>query len=79
MAMTARVTFKTTPELKERIDSLAKRAKRSPDFFYNILIENHIDDLEDVYDAIQIREMVYSGKEKTYPLEDIAREMGYEA
>lgn len=48
MAMTARVTFKTTPELNERIDSLAKRAKRSPDFFYNILIENHIDDLEDV-------------------------------
>ena len=79
MAMTARVTFRTTPELKERINGLAEKTKRSPGFFYNILLENHIDDLEDVYDAIQIRERVYSGKEKTYPLEDIASEMGYEA
>ncbi len=78
MALTATVTFRTTPELKERIDNLAKRTRRSSGFYYNVLLEDYLDDLEDVYDAIQISERVRSGKEKTYVLEDVARELGYE-
>ena len=78
MALTATVTFRTTPELKERIDNLAKRTRRSSGFYYNVLLEDYLDDLEDVYDGIQISERVRSGKEKTYVLEDVARELGYE-
>lgn len=78
MALTATVTFRTTPELKERVDNLAKRTRRSSGFYYNVLLEDYLDDLEDVYDAIQISERVRSGKEKTYVLEDVARELGYE-
>ena len=78
MALTATVTFRTTPELKERVDNLAKRTRRSSGFYYNALLEDYLDDLEDIYDAIQISERVRAGKEKTYSLEDVAKELDYE-
>ena len=78
MALSATVTFRTTPELKARVDDLAKRTKRSSGFYYNILLEDYLDDLEDIYDAIQISENIRSGKEKTYYLDEVAKELGYE-
>lgn len=76
--MTTTVTFRTSPENKARIENLAKRTRRSAAFYYNVLLEEHLDDLEDVYDAIQVREDVRAGKEKTYSLESVAKELGYE-
>ena len=35
MALTSTVTFRTTPELKERVDNLAKRTRRSAGFYHN--------------------------------------------
>ena len=76
--MTTTVTFRTSPENKARIENLAKRTRRSAAFYYNVLLDEHLDDLEDVYDAIQVREDVRAGKEKTYSLESVAEELGYE-
>lgn len=76
--MTTTVTFRTSPENKARVEELAKRTRRSAAFYYNILLEEHLDDLEDIYDAIEVRENVRKGKEKTYSLESVAKELGYE-
>lgn len=76
MAMTATVTFRTTPENKARVEELAKRTKRSAAFYYNVLLEDYLDDIEDIYDAIQIRERVKAGKEKTYTAEEVRKELG---
>lgn len=76
--MTTTVTFRTSPENKARIENLAKRTRRSAAFYYNVLLDEHLEDLEDVYDAIQVREDVRAGKEKTYSLESVAEELGYE-
>ncbi len=76
--MTTTVTFRTSLENKARIENLAKRTRRSAAFYYNVLLEEHLDDLEDIYDAIQVREDVRAGKEKTYSLESVAKEFGYE-
>ncbi len=76
--MTTTITFRTSPENKSRIDELAKRTRRSASFYYNILLEEHLDELEDIYDAINVRENVRAGKEKTYSLESVAKELGYE-
>ena len=46
MAMTATVTFRTTPEKKARIEELAKRTKRSAGFYYNVLLEDYLDELD---------------------------------
>ena len=39
MALTATVTFRTTPELKERVNFLAKETRRPTSFYYNLLLE----------------------------------------
>lgn len=76
MAMTATVTFRTTPEKKARIEELAKRTKRSAGFYYNVLLEDYLDDLEDIYDALEISARVKAGKEKTYTAEEVREELG---
>ncbi len=76
--MTTTVTFRTSTENKARVEELAKKTRRSAAFFYNILLEEHLDELEDIYDAIDVREKVKAGKEKTYSLESVAKELGYE-
>ena len=48
MALTATATFRTSSEFKKRIDNLAKETKRSAGFFYNLLLEEHLDELEDI-------------------------------
>ena len=41
----------------------------------NVLLEEYLEDIEDIYDAIQIRENVRTGKEKTYSFDSIKKEM----
>ena len=89
MALTSTVTFRTTPELKERVDNLAKRTRRSSGFYYNVLLEDYLSeiediyediydavDIEDIYDAVDISERVRAGKEKTYSSDEIRKELG---
>lgn len=73
--MATTVTFITSPENKARVEALAKKTRHSVSFFYNILLEEHLDELEDIYDAIDVREKVKAGKEKTYSLESVAKEL----
>ncbi len=76
MAMTATATFRTTPELKRRIDFLAKETHRSSSFYFNLLLEDYLDDLEDVYLSEKVLTEIRSGKEKTYSAEDVFTEAG---
>ena len=76
MALTSTVTFRTTPELKERVDNLAKRTRRSSGFYYNVLLEDYLSEIEDIYDAIDISEKVRAGKEKTYSSAEIRKDLG---
>ena len=76
MALTSTVTFRTTPELKERVDNLAKRTRRSSGFYYNVLLEDYLSEIEDIYDAVDISERVRAGKEKTYSSDEIRKELG---
>lgn len=48
MAMTAIATFRTTQEFKSRVDSLAKETRRPSSFYFNLLLEEHLEDLEDI-------------------------------
>ena len=63
MALTSTVTFRTTPELKERVDNLAKRTRRSAGFYYNVLLEDYLSEIEDIYDAIDISEKVQEARQ----------------
>ena len=76
MALTATVSFRTTPELKERVNNLAKRTRCSSDFYYNVLLEDYLSEIEDIYDAIDISKKVRAGKEKTYSSDEVRKELG---
>jgi len=76
MAMEVTASFRTTPELKKRVDDLAKRTNRSSSFYYNRLLERYLEDLEDIYDSEMIMEKVRAGEEKTYALDDVIKELG---
>ena len=68
--MTA-VTFRISSDLKVRVDKLANTTGLSSSYFYNKLVSDHIDELEDIYDCLAIIENVKKGKEKTVPLEKV--------
>ena len=64
------------PELKERVGNLAKRTRRSSGFYYNVLLEDYLSEIEDIYDAVDISEKVRAGKEKTYSSDELRKELG---
>ena len=76
MAMTATATFRTTPELKSRVDFLAKETRRPSSFYFNLLLEEHLDDLEDIYLSEKVLQDIRSGKEKTYTADEVFAEAG---
>ncbi|MBO4704853.1 MAG: hypothetical protein J5647_03850 [Spirochaetaceae bacterium] len=76
MALTATATFRTKPELKSRIDFLAKETHRPTSFYYNLLLEDYLDDIEDIYLSEQVLTEIRSGKQKTYPADEVFAEAG---
>nr|CRY97703.1 hypothetical protein [uncultured prokaryote] len=76
MAMTATATFRTTQEFKNRVDFLAKETRRPSSFYFNLLLEEHLEDLEDIYLSEKVLQDIRSGKEKTYTTEEVCKELG---
>lgn len=75
MSMTATVTFRTIQEFKNRVDFLAKETHRTSSFYLNLLLEEYLDDLEDIYLSEKVLQDIRSGKEKTYTTEEICKEL----
>lgn len=76
MALTATATFRTKPELKNRIDFLARETRRPTSFYYNLLLEDYLDDIEDIYLSEQVLTEIRSGKQKTYSADEVFAEAG---
>lgn len=47
--VTCLVAFRTRIEYKERIEKLAQETKRTASFYYNLLLEEYLDELEEIY------------------------------
>lgn len=76
MAMTATATFRTSPELKARIEFLSRETRRPASFYYNLLLEDYLDELEDVYLSEKVLEEIRAGKQKSIPADEVYRELG---
>lgn len=76
MEMSATATFRTTPEMKARITAIAKETNKSASFYYNQMLSEYLEELEDLQDAIKISKEIDEGKTKTYTLEEVKREFG---
>lgn len=63
-------------DVESRLDRLAKATGRSKSFFAREAIEEHLDDLEDLYLAERRLSDLEAGKSRTYTLEEVERELG---
>jgi RHH-type rel operon transcriptional repressor/antitoxin RelB len=69
-------SIRLEPEIEARLDALAARTGRTKAYYLRELIANGLGDLEDYYTAVEVSERIRRGEEKTYPLEDVIRDLG---
>lgn len=70
------VSLRLPEELRARLERLAKRTGRSKTFYLLEAITEKMDDLEDLYLADEIARRVRAGREKTWSLDEVERELG---
>ena len=70
------LSLKRPADVESRLDRLAKATGRSKSFFAREAIEEHLDDLEDLYLAERRLSDLEAGKSRTYTLEEVERELG---
>ena len=76
MTNSAVINFRSNPQSKIRVERLAKMTKRPASFYYNFLLDEYLDDLEDIFLAEEVIKNIRSGKEKTYTLAEVEAELG---
>lgn len=64
--------------LEARLAELARRTGRTKTFYAREAIEQHLDDLEDIYLAEAELQRVRDGDSPTYSLEEVMRAHGLE-
>ena len=62
---TTNLSIRTTPEMKGRIATLANKTGRNISWYVNLVLNDSIEDLEDIYLAEKTLEEIKSGKQKT--------------
>ena len=65
------LAVKLPEEMETRLNNLAKETGRTKTYYVRQLIEEHIDELEDIYLAEKRLENVRSGKSQTYSLKEV--------
>jgi RHH-type rel operon transcriptional repressor/antitoxin RelB len=70
------LSIRLDDDLAARLERLARVTGRSKSFYVKQAIEDHIEDLEDLYIAQKVLERIADGRERLIPLEDLERELG---
>ena len=65
-------------DIEKRLGNLAKLTGRTKTFYARQAIEQHLDDLEDIYLAEQRLTDIRSGRTQTVAIEDIVKRYGLE-
>jgi RHH-type transcriptional regulator, rel operon repressor / antitoxin RelB len=70
------ISIRLSDDLSSRLEKLAKRTGRSKSFYVVKAIEEHLQDLEDLYIAEQRLIELRAGRSRTYTTEEVERELG---
>ena len=76
--MSKQTAVRLEDETYSRLQTLATQTGRTATYYIREAIETHLEDLEDIYLAEQTLEAVRRGKQKTYSLDEVERELGLE-
>ncbi|MGD0293204.1 MAG: DUF6290 family protein [Terracidiphilus sp.] len=63
-------------EIEKRLDALAKQTGRTKSYYAREAILEHLDDLEDIYEAEKRLADIRAGRVKTIPLEEAMKRYG---
>lgn len=74
--MTKQAAVRLPDETFERLKSLAKRTGRTATFYIREAVEEHLEDLEDLYAAEQASIEHRKTKGRTFSLDDLDVELG---
>ena len=72
----AMLAIRLPEELETRLETLAKRTGRTKTFYAREAIEQHLEDLEDLYLAERVSKRIRAGKEQTSSLEEVEARLG---
>ncbi len=72
----AMLAIRLPEELESRLETLAKRTGRTKTFYAREAIEQHLEDLEDLYLAERVAKRIRSGKEQTSSLDEVEARLG---
>jgi RHH-type rel operon transcriptional repressor/antitoxin RelB len=65
-------------ETYDRLKELADRTGRTATYYIREAVEEHLDDLEDIYLAEKRLEDLRAGRSRTYTLEEVEKRLGLE-
>lgn len=72
------LAIRLSEDMEHRLTELARRTGRTKTFYAREAIEQHLDDLEDLYLAEAELQRVKDGDSPTYSLEEVMRAHGLE-
>ena len=74
--MTRQTAVRLPDETYDRLQALAARTGRTATFYIRQAIEEHLDDLEDIYLAERVMDRLDRGEIGTRPLKEVMDELG---
>ncbi len=70
------LTVRVPQDVEDRLSRLAKLTGRTKTFYIREALEEHLDELEEIYLAERVLEEVRSGKEETVTLDSLIDKYG---
>ncbi|MEW6353025.1 MAG: DUF6290 family protein [Pseudomonadota bacterium] len=74
--MGKQTAVRLSDETYERLHSLAEQTGRTVTYYIREAIEEHLEDLEDIYLAEKALEDLRAGREKTISLDEMSKRLG---
>lgn len=72
------ISVRLSDDLSRRLQKLSKRTGRTKTFYVVKAVEEHLEELEDIYIAEQRLIDLREGRSRTYTLNEVERELGLE-
>ncbi len=71
------LTIRPPQSIEKRLEQLAQRNGRTKTYYAREAILLHLENLEDAYDAERVFRRVRTGRERTYTLDQVAKQLGW--
>lgn len=74
--MSVQTAVRLPDELHARLKALADQTGRSVAFYMRAAIEEHLEDIEDIYQADKVVDDLRAGRERTWPMAEVMAQHG---